>query len=110
MSENETHMGKIHPVDLMHFKTPEEYLLSHEGIELNNEDDYIDLVDSHDYIIHKGKLYLIDDMRLNPYGHEEATQDSLGVISYSATYYNGAAGWGEVVSDLIDKALGEKND
>lgn len=66
--------------------------------------DFIGDIKRRKYYYHKGSLYELDDKGLNADEDIfESTLEDDGTISYVVNFYNGGAGFEEVLEEILDK-------
>lgn len=123
MSKTELHIGTLKEVDLngltaedwcqnflfekFKSKKPSEILDGMRTyIEAFNEYSY-NISEFQKYIILKNRVFEISDKECDPCGHSSATKNPDGTISYFALWYNGGAGFEEVLEDCLDEIEGD---
>ena len=111
MSYTETHFGKAIKLEMP--KDKEEWA-ENTLKELKIErDDYYDtafeqITEEGKYVVVDEQLYLIEDTELDEEGICRGTTDADGNINYVAQFYNGGAGFTEVIEEILrnpDKTL-----
>lgn len=114
MSEMEAHKGKLVPITNLPGPTPEDNareICSRLGIEKDEDwyNTWMEALDDDDqnrvfYDARRDIWYEVQDKELEIGGFIEATRNEDGSYDYYVNYYNGGAGFGEVMQAAIKKA------
>ena len=109
MSETEVHRGKLVPMILNGVTVEERAKDACEklGFELQDfHTSHLDCLRDEGYrkvYRHNGVTYRIEDEQLDPYGFTEASKNKDGSIDYFISYFNGGAGFDEVIDAAMNR-------
>lgn len=117
MSEIETHAGKLIPMDLEGATLEDRAKEACLKLSLKKEDQYhnswLDCLKDEGYdkvLVYGGVIYDIQDVDHTAKDVAEATVNPDGTIDYLVSFYNGGAGFNEVLESAIKKAGVKKVD
>lgn len=114
MSETEIHRGKLVPMILSGVTMEERAKDACEKLEYDPCDhgSWMDCLREQGYrkvYVHNDIIYKVDDEQLDPYGFTLATKNDDQSIDYFISYYNGGAGFDEVIDSAM-KRMANTND
>ncbi len=125
MSEMETHIGKLIPVELGYLTMEQACQFIYDDALDDDLYDAQDLIDEYDfdvvywlstnhpnYTVYEGILYLVEDTSIRETEDSQAVLDeSSGIITYHLTFYNGGTGFiEELEHTLKDVQVGDISD
>lgn len=113
MSEMEAHKGKLVPMTLNGVTMEERAEDACKQLGLEWDDDYhnswLDCLNDQGYrkaFVGGDIIYKVEDVVLDPFGFTEAFKNDDGTIDYVVLWYNGGAGFDEVIASAIENTEG----
>lgn len=107
MSYTELHVGTLTEVDLEGLTLEQfcEKVCKDRNIKTFNNDDWVDVFkfECPDFIIHKGKVYHLEDIEFNDEYVDNFVKNIDGSFSYVAQFYNGGTCLSEILEENLNK-------
>lgn len=107
MSYTELHVGTLTEVDLGDLTLEQfcEKVCKDRNIKPFNNDDWVDAFEfaCYDFIIHKGKVYHLEDIKFDDEYVDNFVKNPDGSFFYVARFYNGGTCLSEILEENLDK-------